>query len=339
MGEQHSEAGDIIFNDSLLKIKEVKGAVTTYLANLSLPEDQKKQLYDRYLNDIKKHADRCRFTHEKISKEMAKTLVTHALSKLESYAERFLDDKDERINPFLLTKSAMRRSFDNSMAENKKESDMKRTYLVLVSIDADDFKKINNTFNHEVGDSLLRSIGSAIDSVIRPETDFAAHYSGDEFGFMLNIHFDKNLSEKDDEKKITEIIKDKISKIQAKIKRPDNQIQELSTGFKIIDINNKNDFGDNLAKSDEASELAKRIRIVEEGKGNNVSSPDRIINSTHFEQIEGGYSKEEMAIAKAERSLRRALTELEETLNLKGIKIHEEVHKFILGTIERGQAV
>ena len=56
--------------------------------------------------------------------------------------------------------------------------------VVLMFIDLDDFKKINDTQGHEVGDELLKSVSSRLQDVVR-ETDTLARYGGDEFILML----------------------------------------------------------------------------------------------------------------------------------------------------------
>lgn len=55
----------------------------------------------------------------------------------------------------------------------------------LLLIDVDDFKKVNDSFGHEVGDKVLRMIGTRMASVLRP-TDVVARIGGDEFGAILH---------------------------------------------------------------------------------------------------------------------------------------------------------
>jgi diguanylate cyclase (GGDEF)-like protein len=56
--------------------------------------------------------------------------------------------------------------------------------FALLLIDLDDFKSINDTFGHDVGDAVLAEIGSRLKGLIR-ETDLAARLGGDEFGLLL----------------------------------------------------------------------------------------------------------------------------------------------------------
>ncbi len=50
----------------------------------------------------------------------------------------------------------------------------------VVMLDLDDFKKVNDTFGHKIGDLMLREISGVLSTQMR-EYDFLARYAGDEF--------------------------------------------------------------------------------------------------------------------------------------------------------------
>ena len=51
-------------------------------------------------------------------------------------------------------------------------------------IDVDYFKRINDTFGHQIGDQVLQGVATAIRSVIR-FNDIAGRFGGDEFIILL----------------------------------------------------------------------------------------------------------------------------------------------------------
>lgn len=85
-----------------------------------------------------------------------------------------------------LTGLMSRDFFEDSVSESlvsskhRRSSDAIQTVDVLVMIDVDRFKPINDTYGHPVGDKILATLGKVIHSFIRP-TDFACRFGGDEF--------------------------------------------------------------------------------------------------------------------------------------------------------------
>ena len=50
----------------------------------------------------------------------------------------------------------------------------------VIMLDLDDFKLVNDTFGHKVGDRMLREVAGLVHAQLR-EYDFLARYAGDEF--------------------------------------------------------------------------------------------------------------------------------------------------------------
>jgi len=60
-----------------------------------------------------------------------------------------------------------------------------RREVALIVMDIDDFKSINDTYGHHVGDRALREVAVALQSALRPY-DLCVRYAGDEFIVVLS---------------------------------------------------------------------------------------------------------------------------------------------------------
>jgi len=59
------------------------------------------------------------------------------------------------------------------------------TLVAVIFMDLDGFKKVNDTYGHEVGDQLIRKVANRVSKSIR-KSDTAARLGGDEFTIILN---------------------------------------------------------------------------------------------------------------------------------------------------------
>jgi diguanylate cyclase (GGDEF)-like protein len=58
--------------------------------------------------------------------------------------------------------------------------------LLVILIDVDHFKAVNDTFGHGAGDEVLRVIGAILQAVVRP-SDLAVRRGGDEFMLLIDL--------------------------------------------------------------------------------------------------------------------------------------------------------
>jgi diguanylate cyclase (GGDEF)-like protein/PAS domain S-box-containing protein len=90
-----------------------------------------------------------------------------------------------------LTSLANRALFHDRLAHALAAGSRTRDTLAVLFLDLDDFKTINDSLGHAVGDDLLRAVAARIGSVLRPG-DTAARLGGDEFAVLLpqmqNVH-------------------------------------------------------------------------------------------------------------------------------------------------------
>jgi len=65
------------------------------------------------------------------------------------------------------------------------EEDLKLFEYILVVLDIDHFKKVNDTYGHDVGDIILKEMGDILKNSIRIEEDIAIRYGGEEFVVLI----------------------------------------------------------------------------------------------------------------------------------------------------------
>ena len=83
-----------------------------------------------------------------------------------------------------LTKAYNRGAFDAYIRKIVDQNTIKRTPFSLLMLDIDDFKKINDTYGHQIGDRVLVALVKKCTESIRNE-DFLARYGGEEFIILL----------------------------------------------------------------------------------------------------------------------------------------------------------
>lgn len=83
-----------------------------------------------------------------------------------------------------LTKLPNRRYLIEKVTEYIRIADSSGSSLALLFIDGDNFKEINDTYGHEIGDEFIKSFGEALSSSVR-NSDLVARIGGDEFIIVL----------------------------------------------------------------------------------------------------------------------------------------------------------
>ena len=87
-----------------------------------------------------------------------------------------------------LTGLANRNQFHQRFDEHLKLARRENGRLALMLLDLDKFKPVNDTYGHQVGDALLKTVAAVFQKHSR-ETDIVARLGGDEFGVLL-VHPD-----------------------------------------------------------------------------------------------------------------------------------------------------
>jgi len=91
---------------------------------------------------------------------------------------------ERMANEDLLTGLATRHAFLNAMPERLAQARAQDEGVALLFIDLDEFKVVNDTHGHAIGDQLLKSAAQRLLSLLRPQ-DRVARFGGDEFLVLL----------------------------------------------------------------------------------------------------------------------------------------------------------
>ncbi len=164
-GESHSFTAELSRSSERMErltdledIRELKKQISNEVQQLKRSIDEKKQ---------KEQA-----TYSRLSKRME--LLQHSLQ--ESREEASLDG---------LTGIPNRRTFDRTLERWLAERKASGRSFVLAMLDLDDFKAINDTRGHQVGDRVLLCAARFFGKQIR-ENDFLGRFGGEEFVILLD---------------------------------------------------------------------------------------------------------------------------------------------------------
>lgn len=83
-----------------------------------------------------------------------------------------------------LTRLPLRYGIENDFILYQKEARRNRTLLYVVMIDVDNFKLINDTYGHPIGDQVLRQVADTLKRTLR-EDEPLYRYGGEEFLWLL----------------------------------------------------------------------------------------------------------------------------------------------------------
>ena len=119
--------------------------------------------------------------------------------------------------------------------------------LSLVFIDVDHFKKVNDTYGHQAGDLVLKTVAKILKDNIR-EIDIVGRYGGEEI--ILGLIG----ANTEDAKKIAEQLRQKIADFPIKFR---DQIIHVTASFGVATLSADLDLKDLIRRSDEALYRAK----------------------------------------------------------------------------------
>lgn len=129
----------------------------------------------------------CRLVEEgELTAKLSATKATHPddLTLLARSFEAMRDRFAEQIGTDALTGCVNRRALENRLRSDWRLAKRRGSQVAVVAIDLDNFKVINDSRGHPIGDMVLQQLAGIMKSTAR-DTDTVARLGGDEFVIVL----------------------------------------------------------------------------------------------------------------------------------------------------------
>tara|TARA_R110002153_G_scaffold158947_3_gene311084 strand:+ start:2859 stop:4454 length:1596 start_codon:yes stop_codon:yes gene_type:complete len=126
-------------------------------------------------------------TDQRQQPDIPSSIIEVILYDVTERAERELQTRFEADHD-LLTHLLNRRSGEKKLNKMLFFSIKNQQPFVLMMIDLDKFKPINDTYGHEVGDKVLQQISKRITTMFSLDVDVCIRWGGDEFVIAFHMH-------------------------------------------------------------------------------------------------------------------------------------------------------
>ena len=152
-----------------------------------------------------------------------------------------------------LTKLYNRRHFSHIFETELKRAKRDSYNFVLMILDIDFFKQYNDTYGHDAGDDVIKSVALTLKNKLKRSKDFVFRLGGEEFGIITSNIDSVGLN------KLTNELLESIRKLEIEHKQSSvSNIVTISIGVKIVDSNEEIEESLIYKLADSALYLAKR---------------------------------------------------------------------------------
>ncbi len=202
--------------------------------------DQVQDIIAGILKDTKKMSDANQHLQKKFEK---------AKSQSEILSQK-LEQTEQAASTDALTGLYNRRVFDKVISRMVESYKKRGKTFSIVMLDIDHFKHFNDTYGHQMGDEVLKNVGTIIKKGIKGG-DIPTRYGGEEFVIILpNTSLTKA-------RIVAEQLRIRIAIFPLKVSAPDKEVEKVTVSLGISEINEKDDVLSVVGRADKALYLAK----------------------------------------------------------------------------------
>lgn len=165
---------DVSDKDVHSSMKELKEAVES--ESIDILRTKSREFIDSYVEYTSKRDER-------------RTKRMSSIKKNLDSVKKKLIEADRSMRTDHLTGAFNRKSFDENIRQQISLFEMTKSNVTLCILDIDFFKKVNDTYGHDVGDFILKECVRLLgESYGNEQTDFVARIGGEEFAVILQDH-------------------------------------------------------------------------------------------------------------------------------------------------------
>lgn len=160
--------------------------------------------------------------HQRFAIDKSTDFIAHLASIAAASLEHVVNqERLHRLSLYdVLTKVKNRRAFHQALDEEVSRSARNGDPLSLLFVDLDNFKQINDTYGHPMGDKVLNVVAQFINDMLR-KTDHVCRYGGEEFALVLP-NCDKQLA-----LEVAERLRQKVSELTIEYEGDENSLGAL----------------------------------------------------------------------------------------------------------------
>jgi diguanylate cyclase (GGDEF)-like protein len=125
--------------------------------------------------------------HQNAKNESRKKRLTSVKKNLDTVKKQLLE-ANSSLNLDHMTGAHNRKSFDDAVKKYVQLNSMNPMQVSLIIMDIDFFKKINDTYGHDIGDFVLKECVRILKSVFHKDAEMVARIGGEEFVVILPNH-------------------------------------------------------------------------------------------------------------------------------------------------------